>query len=71
LDNKNEENLSNLYELLKLERVLTGRSKGIYERENFRVKVKKSVGKWTGFGFSEKGQLYLYPHEALLLIEMV
>lgn len=68
-----EKNLKNLYELLKLERVTLGnsRSRGIYEMKDNRVKITKTLGKWTGFGYSEEGDIFLHAHEALLFMEMV
>lgn len=72
-ERKTGDNINNLHELLSLERVLTsnGRSKGVYERLEHRVKVTKTIGKWTGHGYMDSGELYLNPHEALLFMEMV
>lgn len=72
-ERKTGDNINNLHELLSLERVLTanGRSKGIYDSDEHRVKVTKSIGKWTGHGYMESSELYLNPHEALLFMEMV
>lgn len=66
-------NLKNLYEMLQLERVLitSARSKGIYERQGNRVRITKAIGRWSAFGYTEGGEVFLHPHEALLFLEMV
>lgn len=35
------------------------------------VQVTRKMGKWNQFGHMRDGMLYLHPHEALHLIEMV
>lgn len=72
-EKKSGDNLKNLYEMLKLERVLlsSARSKGLYERDENRVKITKAIGRWSAFGYTEGGQIFLHPHEALLFMEMV
>ncbi|CAG9804577.1 unnamed protein product [Chironomus riparius] len=71
-DRQSDSTIESLYNLLKIERVyLTNkRSKGIYEKEKNRVKIMSIVGKLGVIGFFEDEQMYLKPHEALLLIEM-
>jgi hypothetical protein len=70
---KSGDHLKNLYELINLERVLlsSARSKGIYEKDRNRVKVTKALGRWTAFGFSVEGEMFLHSHEALLFMELV
>lgn len=73
-EKKSGNNINNLRDLLSLERVApsNSRSRGIYETEEHRVRIIKSVGKcWTGCGYTEAGVMYLNPHEALLFMEMV
>lgn len=72
-ERKTGDNINNLHELLSLERVQSssGRSKGIYEQAEHRVKITKSLGKWTGYGYMDSGDMFLNPHEALLFMEMV
>lgn len=72
-EKKSGDHLKNLYEMLSFERVTlsSARSKGIYEREENRVKVTKAIGRWSGFGYTEGSNVYLHPHEALLFMEMV
>lgn len=72
-EKKNADNLKNLHDMLKLERVLisSARSKGIYEKEGNRVRITKAAGRWSGFGYTEDGNVFLNPHEALLFMEMV
>lgn len=63
--------MSNLKELLSLERVLTSSriAKGIYEQDKNRVKLLTFSGKWD-LGYFEDNTNYLRPHEALFLMEM-
>ena len=72
-ERQSDSTIESLYDLLKIERVYLAnkRSKGIYEKEKNRVKVVSIVGKLGAVGFFEDEQMYLKPHEALLLIEMV
>lgn len=63
--------MNNLWELLRLERVLLSNkiSKGSYEKDKNRVRVTKHCGKWHA-GYHEENVNYLKPHEALHLMEM-
>lgn len=72
-ERQSDSTIESLYDLLKIERVYLAnkRSKGIYEKEKNRVKIISIVGKLGAVGFFEGEQMYLKPHEALLLIEMV
>ncbi|XP_070498424.1 uncharacterized protein Tsen54 [Chironomus tepperi] len=71
-ERQSDSTIESLYDLLKIERVyLTNkRSKGIFEKDKLRVKILSIVGKLGAVGYFEDEQMYLKPHEALLLIEM-
>lgn len=43
----------------------------IAEHLNGRILVTQKVGKWEKFGYSIRNEQYLYPHEALFLVEIV
>lgn len=53
--------------LLKYSRV----SVGEFQAFKHRILVKQKVGKWDNFGYMDSKNLFLKPHEALYLLEMV
>lgn len=64
-----EENLKLLLGLKKVGQIKS-RSVGVYEQEQNRIRVERNEGKWM-YGYRENNINYLYPHEALYLMDLV
>lgn len=69
---RTEECMENLQNLLRLERVVLSNkiSRGIFERDENRVRMVSTSGKWNNNGYYEGNVNYLRPHEVLYLMEM-
>ncbi|KAG5682457.1 hypothetical protein PVAND_011808 [Polypedilum vanderplanki] len=67
-----ESSTDDLCQLLELKRISMSnkRSVGIYEEDSNRIRVNSILGKFSWLGYMENKNMYLKPHEALLLIEM-
>lgn len=71
--------LDDLFQMLNQERIerVSVRSQANYlpnqlpAESKALIEVSRKMGKWNQFGHMQNGLLYLHPHEALHLIEMV
>lgn len=66
-----QEKYQELETILSHQRVVKHGNVSLAEYSNGRIAVTQKVGKWEKFGFSVRNEQYLYPHEALFLVEIV